>query len=153
MNNLIIRKGEKRDLPATLDLIKELAVYEKEPDAVVVDLESMERDGFGSNKVFDFFVAELDNEIYGIAVYYFKYSTWKGTCLYLEDIVVSESKRSLGIGSRLFESVVDVAKSRKCRRMEWQVLEWNEPAIAFYKKHKAIFDHEWINVKFEWDHQ
>jgi len=151
MNELIIRKGEKEDLEAALKLIKELAEYEKEPDAVVCDIASMERDASGPNKIFDFFVAERDGSILGIAVYYFKYSTWKGRCLFLEDIVVQENARNQGIGTRLFNAVKDIALNSKLRRMEWQVLEWNAPAIAFYKKHQAIFDSEWVNVKYEWD--
>jgi GNAT superfamily N-acetyltransferase len=111
----------------------------------------MEEDGFGENKIFEFFVAELGETVVGLALYYYKYSTWKGRCLYLEDIIVSEKYRRHGIGSLLFDKVVDVANTQKVRRMEWQVLDWNESAIAFYKKHQAILDYEWVNAKFEWE--
>ena len=151
MDGLIIRKGKKEDLAQVLRLIKELAIYEKEPDAVICTVESMEEDGFGTDPIFEFYVAEKDNTILGTALYYFKYSTWKGRCLYLEDIVVNEGHRNKGIGSALFNAVKQTAERLKLKRMEWQVLEWNEPAIAFYKKHNALIDAEWLNVKFEWD--
>lgn len=151
MDGLIIRKGKKEDLAEVLGLIKELAIYEKEPDAVICTVETMEKDGFGNNAIFEFFVAEKDGQILGTALFYFKYSTWKGRCLYLEDIVVSEDHRNKGIGSKLFKAVKEVAQNLKLKRMEWQVLEWNEPAINFYKKHKALVDPEWLNVKFEWE--
>lgn len=143
-----IRIGQKEDLPQTLALIKELAEYERAPLEVSNTLEMMEKDGFGETKIFDFFVAEHENKIVGIAIYYMKYSTWKGKCLFLEDIVITESFRKFGIGSKLFEAVAKVAKNLKVERMEWQVLEWNEPAINFYKKYNAILDPEWINGKF-----
>jgi len=143
-----IRIGQKDDLPQTLALIKELAEYERAPLEVSNTIEMMEEDGFGENKIFDFFVAEHENKIVGIAIYYMKYSTWKGKCLFLEDIVITESFRKFGIGSQLFEAVAKVAKELNVERMEWQVLEWNEPAINFYKKYNAILDPEWINGKF-----
>jgi GNAT superfamily N-acetyltransferase len=143
-----VRKGIKSDLPAVLQLIKELAEYEKAPLEVSNTLEKMEEDGFGANKIFDFFVADSDCEIVGMALYYTKYSTWKGKCLFLEDIIVTEKCRNQGIGKLLFEQVIQVAKNEKMARMEWQVLTWNEPAISFYKKYNAIFDNEWFNVKF-----
>src|SRR5690606_7205909 len=132
-----IRKGEKRDLPATLGLIRELAIYEKEPNAVETTVESMTADGFGPDKIFGLFVAEMNGEIIGIALFYAKYSTWKGRCLYLEDLVVKESLRRHGIGAKLFEKVMEEARQRGSKRMEWQVLDWNEPAICFYKKYGA----------------
>jgi GNAT superfamily N-acetyltransferase len=145
--NITIRKGEKKDLPQALDLVKELAEYEKAPLEVTVTVEEMEQDGFGVNPVFGFFVAENENKIVGIALYYIKYSTWKGRCLFLEDIIVTEQFRKYGIGKKLFDEVVKVAKTMKARRMEWQVLEWNEPAIKFYEKLNSNFDKEWINCK------
>ncbi|MBL7885079.1 MAG: GNAT family N-acetyltransferase, partial [Bacteroidia bacterium] len=142
--NTIIRKGEKADLPQVLNLIKELAVYEKAPNEVTVTLNELEEDGFGESPIFNFFVAELEQKIIGIALYYTKYSTWKGKCIFLEDIIVTEQYRKHGIGKKLFNKVVLVAQQQKVKRLEWQVLEWNEPAINFYKKLNSHFDKEWI---------
>lgn len=142
-----IRKGTKEDIPQALGLVKELALFEKAPDEVEVTIEEMTEWGFGKDKQFDFFVAEENNIILGMALYYFKYSTWKGKCLFLEDIIVTEAQRGKGIGQLLFEEVVKVAKGTKVRRMEWQVLDWNEPAIKFYAKYNACLDGEWINCK------
>lgn len=144
---ILIRKGLKTDLPQALDLIKQLAAYEKAPNEVTVTINDMEQDGFGANPVFHFFVAEANSEIVGISLYYIKYSTWKGKCVFLEDIIVTERYRKYGIGKKLFDEVVRVAKEMKVKRLEWQVLEWNEPAINFYKKLNANFDNEWINCK------
>ncbi len=146
-NNIRVRSGTPADLPQALDLIKELALYEKAPEEVVITVEEMQNWGFGSDKLFDFFVAEENQRIIGIAVYYYKYSTWKGKCLFLEDIIITESQRGKGLGKLLFEAVARVAKEKKVRRMEWQVLEWNTPAIKFYEKYKAHLDPEWINGK------
>jgi GNAT superfamily N-acetyltransferase len=145
--NLTIRTGLKKDLPQTLALIKELAEYEKAPQEVAVTIEEMERDGFGDNPLFRFFIAETEGKIVGIALYYIKYSTWKGKCVFLEDLIVTEEYRKYGIGKKLFDEVVKIAKETKARRMEWQVLEWNEPAINFYKKLNANLDGEWLNGK------
>lgn len=145
--NITIRKGTKKDLPQVLDLIRELAAYEKAPLEVTVTIEEMERDGFGEHPVFGFFVAEDAGKILGISLYYIKYSTWKGKCIFLEDIIVTEQYRKHGIGKQLFDEVVKVAKEMNAKRMEWQVLEWNEPAIKFYEKLNANFDKEWINCK------
>lgn len=142
-----IRKGTIEDLPATLNLIKELAIYEKAPNEVENTVEEMIKDGFSENPIYYLLVAEEDKTIKGIAIYYYKYSTWKGKCLFLEDIVVTESERGKGMGAKLFEEVILIAKENKVRRMEWQVLDWNEPAINFYKKYNANLDPEWINGK------
>jgi len=147
MSNIIIRRGTESDISAALGLVKELAVYEKAPDEVEVSVEEMKNWGFGKNKVFDFFVSEENGIIIGIALYYYKYSTWKGKCMFLEDIIVTESQRGKGIGKLLFDEIVKVAKAEKVRRLEWQVLEWNEPAINFYKKYNSVLDDEWINCK------
>lgn len=150
--NQIVRKGTPADLPRLLELIVELAVYEKEPNAVEVTIDELEKDGFGENSIFDFFVAEIDGMIQGIALYYFKYSTWKGKCLFLEDIVVNEKFRGKGIGKVLFDQVVNVAAEHHCKRMEWQVLKWNTPAIEFYKnKFDAQLDAEWLNGRLVYD--
>lgn len=142
-----IRKGTEADIAQALNLVKELAAYEKAPLEVEVTPEEMKAWGFGPNKQFDFYVAEAEGTIVGLALYYFKYSTWKGKCLFLEDIIVTESQRGKGLGKLLFDRVVQVSKETKVRRMEWQVLDWNTPAIEFYKKYAAGLDSEWINCK------
>ncbi|MDO9186833.1 MAG: GNAT family N-acetyltransferase [Bacteroidia bacterium] len=142
-----VRKGVKSDLSAALGLIKELALYENAPDEVIVTTEDMERDGFGEDPVFYFFVAEVEGEIVGISLYYVKYSTWKGKCIFLEDIIVTEQYRKQGVGKKLFDEVVKVSKEKNVQRLEWQVLEWNEPAIRFYEKINSNLDKEWINCK------
>lgn len=152
MSDIKIRVGDKSDLPNILKLIKELAEYEKAPAEVEVTVTEMENWGFGKDKIFDFFVAEKNDVIVGLALYYYKYSTWKGKCLFLEDIIVTEKMRGAGIGKLLFDRIVEVAKKEKVRRLEWQVLEWNEPAIKFYKKYNATLDPEWLNGKLT-DHQ
>ncbi|PBQ30393.1 GNAT family N-acetyltransferase [Sphingobacteriaceae bacterium] len=145
--SVVLRKGTEKDLEAALNLVKELAVFEKAPAEVEVTSTEMRNWGFGPNKLFDFFVLEKENVIVGMALYYYKYSTWKGKCLFLEDLIVTEKERQNGFGKLLFNEVVKVAKEEKVRRMEWQVLDWNTPAIEFYKKYKANFDGEWINCK------
>ncbi len=142
-----IRLAKKADLPQILALIKELAEYENGLHEVENTIEMMEADGFGEHPVFRAFVAESDAIITGIAIYYFRYSTWKGKCLYLEDLVVSQHQRGTGIGKLLFDRLVREAIDQKCRLLSWQVLDWNEPAINFYKKLEAQFDGEWLNCK------
>ena len=144
---LTIRKGTKADLQAAYDLIMALAIYEKAPDEVDNSVERMEEDGFGENPIFQFFVCEKDGVVIGTAIYYFRYSTWKGKCLYLEDLVVYESERGHGAGKLLFDAIVKEAKATNCKLVTWQVLDWNEPAIKFYKKLNAHLDGEWINCK------
>lgn len=141
----IIRRAERSDCPRLLELIKELAAYEKAPDEVVVDLRHFEESGFGDAPVWWGFVAETAGVVVGFAIYYIRYSTWKGQRMYLEDIVVTESMRGKGIGGLLFESLIEEMKEKKLRGMVWQVLEWNAPAIRFYKKYNANFDPEWVN--------
>ncbi len=148
---MTIRIGSKTDLPQVLGLIKELAIFEKAPNEVEVTVEQMEEWGFGNDKQFEFFVGEKNGTIIGIALYYYKYSTWKGKCLFLEDIIVTEPERRHGYGKLLFNEVVKVAKAQKVKRMEWQVLEWNTPAIEFYKNYNAHLDPEWINCKLTFD--
>lgn len=142
-----IRKGYKEDLPAVLGLIHELAAFEREPEAVVVTLEDMENDGFGEKPVFKFLVAEADGKLVGMALYYIKYSTWKGKCVFLEDLIVTEKYRRFKIGKQLFEAVVMAAKKMKARRLEWQVLDWNTPAIGFYKNYDTEFLKEWMSCR------
>ena len=147
MSKVTIRKGLKEDLPSVLLLIKELAEYEKSPLEVDVTLEQMANTGFGENPVFRFYVAENEKGVIGIALYYIKYSTWKGPCIFLEDLIVTQSQRGKGIGTMLFERMIALAKEMKVPRLEWQVLDWNETAINFYKKYNANLDGEWLNGK------
>jgi GNAT superfamily N-acetyltransferase len=149
MKPVIIRPGEKKDLPSVLELIRELARYERAEHEVTNTLEQMERDGFGEQPVYDFFVSEAGSDIIGISIFYFRYSTWKGKRLYLEDIVVTETQRGRGIGKMLFEHTMRKSLTENCSGMMWQVLEWNEPAINFYKKYGAGLDGEWTNCSLE----
>ena len=146
-----VRKGKKEDLPAILDLIKELALYEKAPDEVTNTIEMMEKDGFGPEPVFGFFVVEKGEEktIVGTAIYYYRYSTWKGKRLYLEDYIITEKERGKGAGKLLFERVLAKSLEDGCTGMMWQVLDWNEPAINFYKKYGASMEEEWINCNLQ----
>ncbi len=141
----VLRRGQEADLPRVLALIQELAVYEREPDAVTNTLEMMRRDGFGPAPIFGFFVLENGADIIGLALFYTGYSTWKGRMLYLEDLVVTEAARRGGYGRRLFDAVVAEARRTGAQRMKWQVLDWNAPAIAFYKKLGATIESEWLN--------
>lgn len=140
-----IRRAFKEDCPRLLELIKELARYEKAPDEVTVSLAHFEESGFGKTPVWWAFVAEVSNVVVGFALYYVRYSTWKGQRMYLEDIIVTESMRRKGIGGLLFERLIEEAKERNLNGIVWQVLEWNEPAISFYKKYHSTFDSEWVN--------
>ena len=146
-----IRLGEKKDLPRVLELVKELAAYEKAPHEVINTVALMEQDGFGSNAIFGMYVAENETGIVGISLYYWRYSTWKGKRLYLEDIIVTEKERGSGIGKLLFDRTMQKALDENCSGMMWQVLEWNEPAINFYKKYGAKLDDEWTNCTLEAD--
>ena len=146
-NTLLIRKGTKQDLLSVLDLIHELALFEKAPEQVTNTVNDMEEDGFGKNPVFNFYVAELNNKIIGIAVYFIKYSTWKGKGLYLDDLFVTEKFRGKGIGKKLFDIVIEEAKKINAKQLHWQVLDWNTPAIDFYKKYGATIDAEWLDCK------
>ncbi len=143
--NITIRRADEKDCPRLLELIKELAVYEKAPDDVTVTLEHFEKSGFGEKPVWWAFVAEENGFIHGFALYYIRYSTWKGQAMYLEDIIVTESSRGKGIGKLLMDRLIIEARERGFKRIVWQVLEWNEPAINFYKKYKSEFDAEWVN--------
>lgn len=138
-----IRKGEKKDIKAVLKLIQELATFEKEPDAVEVTITDLERDGFGKNPLFYSFVAEVNDEIVGIALYYYRYSTWKGKTIHLEDLIVKEKMRGSGIGFALYSEIIAQGKRDNVRRIEWAVLDWNTPAIDFYKKSGAKVLDDW----------
>ena len=142
-----IRKGKKADLPFVLALIKELAEFEKALNEVSVTLEELEEDGFGQHPYYWFIVAENKSEIIGLSFYFIRYSTWKGRFLFLEDFVVKEDYRSQGVGEQLFEEKIRIAQQLKVKGMVWQVLDWNEDAIRFYKKYKATIHTEWLNGK------
>ena len=146
---MIIRKGIKEDIPQVLDLVKELAEYENALEKVSNTVEIMVKDGFGNNPVYDLFVAENNSQVIGIAITFFRYSTWKGKVLYLEDLVVKNQDRRKGIGKKLFEEVIEFAKKENCVGLSLQVLDWNESAINFYKKYNVDFDDEWINCYLE----
>jgi GNAT superfamily N-acetyltransferase len=140
---MIIRKGEPADMPAVLDLITELAVFERQPDAVVVTAADLVRDGFQENPLFHTFVAELDGTIVGMALYYYRYSTWKGKTIHLEDLILKENYRKQGIGFALYQKVIETGYHESVRRIEWNVLDWNTPAIEFYQKTGAVVFDDW----------
>lgn len=138
---MIIRKGEPADMPAVLALIQELAIFEREPNAVVVTAADLERDGFQANPLFHTFVAEISSEIVGMALYYYRYSTWKGKTIHLEDLILKEKYRKQGIGFALYQKVIETGYHENVRRIEWNVLDWNRSAIDFYQKTGAkVFD-------------
>ena len=145
----IIRKGEEKDLPAVLALVKELAAYEKMPEKVENTVEMMKEHGFGHNPIFGFLVAEKEGSIIGTAIYYTKYSTWKGKKFYLEDLIVTESERGKKVGKALFEKCLELTKGGGFHSMLWQVIDWNEPAINFYKKYQTEFSTEWIDCSLD----
>lgn len=144
---MIIRKGQKEDMPAVLELIKELAAFEKEPEAVVITADDLVRDGFGEKPLFTTFVAEKDSEIIGMALFYYRYSTWKGKTIHLEDLIVKASKRGTGAGSALYKQVLKFAKREGVRRVEWVVLNWNKHAIEFYERSGATILQDWLTVQ------
>lgn len=152
--SITIRRAVKEDCPHLMELVHELAVFEKEPDSVTVAMEHFVESGFGANPVWWAFVASSTSNggeeiIHGFALYYIRYSTWKGQRLYLEDLLVSEAVRGQGMGKLLFERVLQEAKDKKYSGMVWQVLDWNEPAINFYKKYNATIDNGWMNCTIE----
>ena len=140
---MYIRKGEKKDMKSVLELIQELANFENEPDAVEVTVADLERDGFGDYPLFHTFVAEVNSKIIGIALYYYRYSTWKGKTIHLEDLIVREDLRGAGVGFELYSKIIEQGKIDKVRRIEWAVLDWNTPAIEFYKKSGAKVLKDW----------
>ncbi|KAI9445734.1 sortase-like acyltransferase [Russula earlei] len=144
-----IRRAEQKDCSRLLELIHELAVYEKAPQEVTVTQEHFEVSGFGANPVWWAFVAEVDGLVVGFALYYVRYSTWKGQRMYLEDILVTEAWRGKGVGKLLFEALSEEAKQKGWNAICWQVLDWNERAINFYKKYHARFEEEWVNCSME----
>ena len=147
---ILIREAKPKDISAVLQLIRELADFEREPKAVV-NTESELHQHIFKDKICNAIVADDNNEIIGFALYYNSYSTWKGKCLYLEDLYVQEARRKHGIGALLFEKIISIAKYQKVRRLEWLVLDWNQPAIQFYKKYEANLDNSWVNGKIEFN--
>ncbi len=141
-----IRRAVKKDCNRMMELVLELAVYEKEPEAVTVTFEHFVESGFGEKPVWWAFVAEINGQVEGFALYYIRYSTWKGQRLYLEDLLVTEKLRGQGAGKLLFDTLIDECKNNKYSGMAWQVLDWNEPAINFYKKFKDVrIEGNWLN--------
>ncbi|MCZ4408605.1 GNAT family N-acetyltransferase [Cryomorphaceae bacterium 1068] len=147
-SEVTIRDARPDDIPQVHALITELADFEKALDEMVLTDEQLLEDSFGENPILEIIVAEGNNEILGAAMFYEKYSTWKGRAVHLEDFVVKASERRKGIGAMLFEEVMRIAKERNYARMDWQVLDWNETAIAFYKKYGANLSTEWVDGRF-----
>jgi len=141
----IIRRAEIADCTRMLELVNELAIYERAPQEVTVSLAHFSESGFGPNPVWWAFVAEEDGVINGFALYYIRYSTWKGQKMYLEDIIVTEAARGRGLGKLLMDALIKEAKEKNLQGMTWQVLNWNEPALNFYRKYNTRFDDEWVN--------
>lgn len=144
-----IRKGTPQDMPDVLALIRELAVFEKEPDAVVISVADLVRDGFSEKPLFHTFVAEVNEEIIGVALYYYRFSTWKGKTIHLEDLIVKENNRGTGAGFALYSEIIKQGKKDNVRRIEWNVLDWNTPAIAFYEKSGAKVLEDWRVVHMD----
>jgi len=146
--SVTIRVARKADCPRLMELVHELALYERAPEEVTVTLEEFEEAGFGETPVWKAFVAEENGFIAGFAIYYIRFSTWKGSRLYLEDFIVTESYRGKGIGKLLFETIMQEAKEKGFNGMNWQVLDWNEPALNFYNKYAAQIEAGWLNGSF-----
>ncbi|MFZ4261325.1 GNAT family N-acetyltransferase [Sphingobacterium sp. HJSM2_6] len=144
--NFQIRSAKRSDCPRMMELIQELAIFEKAPNEVTVSLAEFEDAGFGNNPVWAAFVGEIDGSIVALSLYYIRYSTWKGRRLYLEDLIITEQYRGKGYGKLLLDHTINYAKTSNYSGMMWQVLDWNKPAIDFYKKYDCNFDEEWINV-------
>ncbi|MHB1148318.1 MAG: GNAT family N-acetyltransferase [Lutibacter sp.] len=147
--NFNIREGKITDMPSVLELIKELAHYEKEAEAVEISVADLEKDGFGNSPLFKTFVAEIGQEIVGMALFYPRYSTWKGPTIHLEDLIVKKNKRGLNIGSSLYNEVISYGSTLGVKRIEWVVLDWNTPAIEFYKKTGAQVLADWQTVQID----
>ncbi|PWH10818.1 GNAT family N-acetyltransferase [Bacteroidetes bacterium SCGC AAA795-G10] len=145
--NALIRKAEKKDSLAILNLIKELALFEKEPESVKLKLTDIENDGFGTKPLFECIVAEINERIIGMAIYYPRYSTWNGPTIHLEDLIVSEQYKGKGIGTQLYSNFIKMAFNSGVKRVEWNVLDWNSPAINFYKKSGAKVLDDWRSVQ------
>lgn len=149
MSKINIRPAVRTDCPRLMELVQELATFEREPDAVTVTPEHFEESGFGTNPVWWAIVAEVDGLVVGFALYYIRYSTWKGQRMFLEDLIVTEEHRGKGIGKLLLDELIEIAREKGFSGMLWQVLDWNEPAIKFYEKYHAKFDPQWVNVSID----
>ena len=145
MDEITIRRAVKEDCPRLLELVHELALFEKAPEEVTVSLEHFTESGFGSKQVWWAFVAEVNGFVQGFALYYTRFSTWKGQRMYLEDLLVTAEMRGKGLGKMLFNRLIEEGKEKGYNGMVWQVLDWNEPAIAFYNKYNANIESEWLN--------
>ena len=145
----MIRKATEKDMPFVLQLIQELATFEKEPDAVVVTVADLVRDGFSEHPLFHCYVAEKENTIIGMALFYYRYSTWKGKTIHLEDLIVKADQRGTGAGFALYKEIIKQGKKDKVRRIEWNVLDWNTPAIDFYEKSGAKVLDDWRVVQMD----
>jgi len=144
-----IRKATQKDMPFVLELIQELAAFEKEPEAVVVTVDDLIRDGFSDSPLFHCLVAEKENTIIGMALFYYRYSTWKGKTIHLEDLIVQANQRGTGAGFALYQAIIKQGKKDNVRRIEWNVLDWNIPAIAFYEKSGAKVLADWRVVHMD----
>jgi len=147
--NYLIRKSNANDMPQVLELIKELAVFEKEPDAVIVKVEDLVKEGFGKDPLFTCFIAELENKIVGMALIYYRFSTWKGRAIHLEDLIVKENLRGSGIGKALYTRVIQYAAEKQVKRIEWAVLNWNAGAIKFYERSGANVMKDWYIAQMD----
>ena len=147
--SVVVRKATKEDMPDVLELIKELAVFEKQPNAVQITVDTLVAEGFGSQPLFTCFVCLLEGQIVGMALCYFRFSTWKGRSVHLEDLIVKESKRGQGVGMALYKRVMEHAASFNVKRVEWVVLGWNTPAIKFYEKTGATILKDWYLAQFD----
>ena len=147
--NLIIRKGKKEDVNQVFSLIIELADFEKSIHEVSITTDDLLKDGFRDNPYYRFIIAEKDSEIIGVAIYFYRYSTWKGRVLYLEDFIVKSQYRNTGVGTKIFDKLKLIGKEKNVKSIVWQVLNWNETAINFYKKHGAILSNQWLNGRIE----
>ena len=145
--DFIVRSGQKEDMQSVLDLITELAVFEKEPNAVEITVEDLLRDGFSENPQFKIFVAEQENSIIGIALFYERYSTWKGKTIHLEDLIVTKEKQKIGAGKALYTAVLKYAYDNNYNRVAWEVIDWNTNAVEFYKSTGATYLNDWSVVQ------
>lgn len=149
MENIVLRRAVKEDCPRLLELVNELALFERAPEEVTVTLEHFIESGFGASPVWWAFVVCVEGRVEGFALYYIRYSTWKGQRMYLEDLIVTEKMRGRGLGKLLFDRLLEEAKEKGMRGMVWQVLDWNEPAIQFYKKYNARFEPGWVTCSVD----
>ncbi|WP_166384355.1 GNAT family N-acetyltransferase [Polaribacter sp. 11A2H] len=147
--DFIVRLGEEKDMQSVLDLITELAVFEKEPDAVEITVEDLIKDGFSKNPKFKVFVAEQENKIIGIALFYERFSTWKGRTIHLEDLIVTKSKQKIGAGKALYTAVLKYAHDHNFKRVAWEVIDWNTNAVEFYKSTGATYLSDWSVVQMD----